>query len=72
MSEIIIYLLLIVLGLLALYIMVIGFLFIFAMAGEQGFIGLAVFVSCWVFMFPVMLGITALVGLVIGIRQIFK
>ena len=30
---------------------------LFAWAAEQGFIGIAVYVACWVFMAPVMIGI---------------
>lgn len=71
MNETLLYIFLICAGIFSLYVIIIGFLFLFAMAGEQGFIGLAVFVACWVFMFPVMLGITAIVGLIITFKQIF-
>ena len=39
-----------------------GAVFLFAYAGEQGFIGLAVYIACWVFFFPVMLIICILIG----------
>ena len=40
-----------------------GAALLFAFAAEQGFIGLAVYVACWVFLFPVMLVICIVVGL---------
>ena len=40
-----------------------GAVFLFAYAGEQGFIGLAVYIACWVFFFPVMLIICIVIGL---------
>ena len=40
-----------------------GALVLFAYAGEQGFIGIAVFIACWVFMFPVMVVLAAIIGL---------
>ena len=43
---------------------IVGALFLLAFAGEQGFIGLAVYIAAWVFMFPVMLVISIIVGLV--------
>lgn len=33
-------------------------------AGNQGFVGIAVYVACWVFMFPVMAVICLIVGLI--------
>ena len=35
---------------------------ILAFAVEQGFLGLAAYVACWVFLFPVMLTISIIVG----------
>lgn len=40
-----------------------GALYLFGLASEQGFIGLAVYIAVWVFMFPVMLGICIIIGL---------
>jgi hypothetical protein len=40
----------------------IGAIFLFAWAGEQGFIGVAVYFACWIFLFPVMLGASILSG----------
>lgn len=40
----------------------IGALALLAFAGEQGFVGLAAYVACWVFFFPVMLVICIIVG----------
>lgn len=38
---------------------------LFAWAAEHGFVGVAAYIACWVFMFPLMLGICAIGGLVI-------
>ena len=35
---------------------------LFGWAAEQGFIGIAVYIACWVFMFPVMVGICVVLG----------
>lgn len=72
MSDTFVYVLLFVLGLILLYIMILGFLFLLAMASEQGFIGLAVLVACYFFMFPVMIGLTAIIGLVIAVKKLFS
>ncbi len=40
-----------------------GAVFLFAYAGGQGFIGLAVYIACWVFFSPVMLIICIVIGL---------
>jgi hypothetical protein len=42
-----------------------GALFLLAYANEQGFIGLAVYIAAWVFMFPVMLVICIIIGLLL-------
>ena len=39
-----------------------GAAFLFALAAEQGFIGRAAYVACWVFLFPVMLIICIVIG----------
>jgi len=39
-----------------------GAAFLFAAASKQGFIGLAVYVACWVLLFPVMLIICIGIG----------
>ena len=44
---------------------VVGAIFLFAFASEQGFIGLAVYIACWVFFFPVMLIICIIVGIIL-------
>lgn len=41
----------------------IGAIVLFEFAADQGFIGLAAYVACWVFLFPVMLVICIIVGL---------
>lgn len=41
----------------------VGAVVLFGFAAEQGFIGIAVYVACWVFGFPVMLVICIIVGL---------
>ena len=51
---------------LALWLIVIvatGAVVLFAYAVEQGFIGIAAFIACWVFMFPVMVVLAAIIGL---------
>ena len=40
----------------------IGALFLFAWAVEQGFIGAAVYVACWIFLFPFMLVAVLILG----------
>ena len=40
----------------------VGAPFLFALAAEQGFIGRAAYVVCWVFLFPVMLIICIVIG----------
>ncbi len=42
----------------------IGAAFLFAFAIEQGFIGLAAYIACWVFLFPIMLVLCIVIGLV--------
>lgn len=49
-----------------------GALFLFAMAAEQGFIGLAIYVLCWVFMFIPMLVICTITGAVMWFRQVYS
>ena len=39
-----------------------GAALLFAFAAEQGFIGLAAYVACWVFLFPVMLVVCIVIG----------
>ena len=40
-----------------------GAIVLFAFAAEQGFLGIAAYIACWVFFFPVMLIICIIVGL---------
>ena len=40
-----------------------GAVLIFLFAGAQGFVGVAAYVACWIFMFPVMLVASLIVGL---------
>ncbi len=42
--------------------LVTGAIFLFAYAAEQGFIGVAAYVACWVFLFPVMLIASIITG----------
>ena len=42
-----------------------GAVFLFEFAAEQGFVGIAAYIACWVFFFPVMLVICIIVGLFI-------
>lgn len=64
------------LGLLALVIgwylltfLVIGAIAIFAWAAESGFIGVAVYFACWVFLFPIMLIGSIIMGIIIKIAD---
>ncbi len=72
-GEIWIIILLVVAGLLAVWLAIklfrwalAGALYLLAFAGEQGFIGLAAYIACWVFLFPAMLVISIIIGIVIG------
>ena len=44
----------------------IGAVVLLAFAGEQGFVGLAAYVACWVFLLPVMLVVCVFVGMAVG------
>lgn len=44
----------------------IGAVFLFAWAGEQGFIGAAAYFACWIFLFPFMLAASVITGAVIS------
>jgi len=48
-------LLALLIGFLLLKYLFIGAVFLFSWAGEQGFIGVAIYFACWFFLFPVML-----------------
>jgi hypothetical protein len=48
-------LLILLIGFFLLKYLFIGAVFLFVWAGEQGFIGVAVYFACWFFLFPVML-----------------
>ena len=65
MNETVLIGLVIVLGLIVLASLILGFMFLLTFASEQGFVGLAVLVACWVFMFPVMLVISGIIGFVL-------
>lgn len=54
----------VLIGLFLLVAAFIGAVALFALAAEQGFIGMAAYVACWVFFFPVMLGICIIFGLI--------
>ena len=43
-----------------------GAFLLFAFAAEQGFIGIAVYFACWVFILPVMLILSLVVGFVVA------
>jgi len=66
-------LVLIVVGLVALVIAIylikysfIGATFLFAWASEQGFIGVAAYFACWIFLFPFMLTACIIAGMIIS------
>ncbi len=46
-----------------------GAVFLFAFAAEQGFVGIAAYIACWVFLFPVMLVICIIVGFFIMVNR---
>jgi hypothetical protein len=46
-----------------------GAVSLFALAADQGFIGVAVYLACWVFLFPFMLGGCAIVGVFAAITE---
>ena len=53
----------IIVGLVGLAALIAGAVNLFSYAGKQGFVGLAAYVACWVFMAPIMATICILVGL---------
>jgi hypothetical protein len=52
----------IIIGIFFIVSFVIGVINLFVFAINQGFIGLAVFLACWFFMWPVMLVVSLLFG----------
>ena len=61
-------LLALVIGLFLLAFLVVGAIALFAWAAQSGFIGIAVYFACWVFLFPIMLIgsiIWGIIGLVV-------
>lgn len=60
----------ILLGILVLWMGFVGAALLFAMAAEQGFIGLAAFVACWVFFAPVIAAICVVTGIVFKIASL--
>ena len=63
MEDTLLIIALIVVGLIGLASLVLGAIDIFAFAGEQGFIGIAAYVACWVFLGPIIATISVLIGL---------
>ncbi len=53
----------VVIGLLLLVAFIYGSIDLFVFAGQQGFIGLAAFVACWVFFWQILTVISVLIGL---------
>lgn len=53
----------IVFGLIGLAALVLGAIDIFTYAGEQGFVGIAAYVACWVFLGPIIATISVIIGL---------
>ena len=43
-----------------------GAIFLLAWAGEQGFIGIAAYFACWIFIFPFMLAACIITGAVVS------
>jgi uncharacterized membrane protein len=44
----------------------VGAFFLFSWAAEQGFIGVAAYFACWIFLFPFMLTASVITGAVIS------
>lgn len=68
-DQIVLFIGVIILGALALLLAfwlirlgLVGAIFLLGFAAEQGFVGLAVYVACWVFLFPVMIIACLIVG----------
>ena len=57
-------LLAILIGLALLALIIIGAIALFAWAAGSGFIGVAVYFACWVFLFPIMLIGSIIMGIV--------
>lgn len=55
-------LLVLIIGFFLLKYLFIGAVFLFAWAGEQGFIGVAAYFACWFFLFPIMLAASIISG----------
>lgn len=68
--EILIGFVAVVVGLLVLWMGFIGAVFYFALASQQGFIGLAAFLAVWVFLAPIMAGVCVVTGILIKLGQI--
>jgi len=56
-------------GLSLLAALIVGSVFLFDFASEQGFVGIAAYVACWVFMFPAMPIACAITGAIIIWRE---
>lgn len=62
--EALILIILIIAGLIGLAALVLGAIALFAFAAEQGFVGLAAYVACWVFLVPIMASVCIITGLI--------
>lgn len=62
--ETLILIIIIMAGLIGLAALVLGAIALFAFAAEQGFVGLAAYVACWVFLLPIMIGACIITGLI--------
>ena len=63
MEETLLIIVAIILGLAGLAALIVGAVALFALAAEQGFIGLAAYFACWVFLLPIMVVASIVVGL---------
>lgn len=58
-------LLALVIGIYVIIALIIGARSLFALAGESGFMGFTIYFTCWVFLFPIMLISSIIVGIFI-------
>jgi hypothetical protein len=63
MDETLLIILVALICLIGLAALILGAIDLFAYAGQQGFVGLAAYVACWVFLGPFIAAISVLLGL---------
>ena len=58
----------VILGIIGIAALILGAIELFAYAGQQGFVGLAAFAACWVFLSPIIATVSVLIGLYLMFR----